>query len=368
MTLMRFALTNLLRRPARTALTVLGIALAIGTAVALLALGRGITDSVARGLDEQGVELMVAQRGATDIFSARLPEAFGPRLAAVAGVGSVAAELYAFAAVEGGRQLLLAGWSDGSPAWERVPLAAGRLPRPGERELLLGDTLAAALSAGIGTRIELFDESFEVVGITRYATAMNRGLAVLPLAALQAAALRPGQVTAFAVRVAPGAERGSVAAAIAAALPVTVSDTTELLEGDRNVAILRAVSRAVSVVALAMGALSLLGTLLMSVQERTREIGMIAAMGWSDGRIVALIVLEGLQLGIAGCIGGIAVGLGASALFGAIPAIGDFVAFTPSTVDLALPLLLALPVCAAGAAYPAWRSVRLMPAEALRRA
>lgn len=367
MTLTRFALANLLRRPARTALTVLGIALAIGTAVALLALGRGITDSVARGLDEHGAELMVAQRGATEIISARLPEAFGARIAAVPGVGSVAAELYAFAAVAGGRQLLLAGWSEGSPAWARVPLAAGRLPRAGARELLLGDTLATALSAGVGARIELFEEAFEVVGITRYATAMNRGLAVLPLAALQAAALRPGQVTAFAVRAAPGADRAAVAAAIAAALPVTVSDTRELLEDDRNVAILRAVSRAVSVVALAMGALSLLGTLLMSVQERTREIGMIAAMGWSDGRIVALIVLEGLLLGVAGCVGGVMVGLGASAMFGAIPAIGGFVAFTPNAADLALPLLLALPLCVAGAAYPAWRAVRLMPAEALRR-
>jgi ABC-type antimicrobial peptide transport system permease subunit len=61
------------------------------------------------------------------------------------------------------------------------------------------------------------------------------------------------------------------------------------------------------------------------------------------------------------------VGLGASALFGAIPAIGGFVAFTPSPADLALPLLLALPLCVAGAAYPAWQAVRLMPAEALRR-
>jgi hypothetical protein len=82
-------------------------------------------------------------------------------------VGSVAAELYAFAAVTGGRQLLLAGWSEGAPAWGRVPLAAGRLPRAGARELLLSDTLAAALSAGVGTRIELFEEAFEVVGITR---------------------------------------------------------------------------------------------------------------------------------------------------------------------------------------------------------
>ncbi len=367
MTLAGLAWTNLLRRPARTLLTVLTIALAIGTAVGLLALGRGITDSVARGLEESGAGLMVAQRGATEIISARLPEAFAPRLAAVPGVAAVSAELYAFATVGAGRQVLLVGWSAGSPAWAAAPLAAGRLPAAGEHALLLGDALAESLDLGLGSRLEVFEESFEVVGITRFATAMNRGLGIMPLATLQAAALREGQVTAFSVRLAAGADREAVREAIAAALPVSVSDTREMLAGDRNVGVLRAISRAVSVVALVMGGLSLLSTLLMSVQERTREIGMVAAMGWSDRRIVTLIGLEGLLLGLAGCAGGVAVGLAASMLFDAIPAIGDFVAFTPAAGDLVLPMLAALPVCVLGAAYPAWRAVRMMPADALRR-
>lgn len=367
MTLAGLAWNNLLRRPARTLLTVLTIALAVGTAVGLLALGRGITDSVARGLDESGAELMVAQRGATEIISARLPESFGPRLAALPGVAAVSAELYAFTATGAGRQVLLVGWSEGSPAWASVPLAAGRLPRPGEAALLLGDTLAESLGVGLGARIELFEESVEVVGITRFATAMNRGLGIMPLASLQTASLREGQVTAFSVRAAPGVDRAALRAAIAAALPVQVSDTRELLAGDRNVAVLQAISRAISAVALVMGGLSLLSTLLMSVQERTREIGMIAAMGWSDRRIVTLIGVEGLLVGLAGCTGGVLVGLAASRLFDAIPAIGDFVAFTPQAGDLVLPLLAALPLCVLGAAYPAWRAVRMMPAEALRR-
>ena len=367
MTLIGLAWTNLLRRPARTLLTMLTIALAVGTAVGLLALGRGITDSVARGLDESGAELMVAQRGATEIISARLPEAYGAHIAAVPGVAAVSAELFAFAVTGDGRQFLLAGWSEGSPAWARAPLAAGRLPRPGERALLLGDTLAESLGARLGTRIEAFEEAFEVVGITRFATAMNRGLAILPLDVLQAVALRDGLVTAFSVRLETGADRAALRAAILAALPVSVSDTREILSGDRNVAVLRAVSRAISAVALVMGGLSLLSALLMAVQERTREIGMIAAMGWSDGRIVALIALEGLLVGVAGCGGGVGIGIAASFLFSAVPAIGGFVAFTPDAADLLLPLLAALPLCMLGAAYPAWRAVRLMPAEALRR-
>jgi putative ABC transport system permease protein len=196
----------------------------------------------------------------------------------------------------------------------------------------------------------------------------NRGLAIMPLDTLQNASLRPGQVTAFSVRGGPGVDRGALRAAIMAALPVMVSDTRELLEGDRNIGVLRAISAAVSAVALVMGALNLFGTLLMSVQERTREIGMIAAMGWSDRRIIGLIVIEGLILGAGGCAGGLVVGLVASNLFQALPSIGGLVSFTPRLEDLALPLVLAVPLCGLGAAYPAWRAIRLMPAEALRRA
>lgn len=367
MTLAGFAWNNLLRRPARTLLTILGISLAVGTAVALLALGRGITESVARGLDERGTDMVVSQRGATDILSARLPEALGARIAAIPGVEALSAELFAFGVTEGGRQLLATGWSVGAPGWARVPLAAGRLPRTGAREVLLGDTLAESLRLAPGGRLVLFDETFEVVGVTRYATAMNRGLVILPLGVLQEAALREGQVTAFGVRAAASQDRTGLRATLAELPGVSVSETRELLEGDRNLAILRAVSSAVSTVALVMGALNLFGTLLMSVQERTREIGMIAAMGWSDARIVGLVMIEGLLLGTAGCAGGLGVGLLASGLFEALPSIGGMVSFTPTAADLAGPLLLALPLCAAGAAYPAWRAARMLPAEALRR-
>jgi putative ABC transport system permease protein len=370
MTLAGFALSNIARRPVRTVLTVLGIALAVGTVVALLALGRGISDSISRGFDEHGAEFVVTSRKAADMMTGRLPEAMGADLAAIPNVAEVSGELYAFAVAGGGEHVLAGGWQPGAPVWSRAPLIAGSLPAAGERTVLLGDVVAKLLGASVGDRVELFDEEFRVAGIARYATAINRGLVAMPLPLLQAASLRPGQVSFFSVRFAPGLDAAAadeVKREIEARFPVFVSDTQEVLEGDQNVGILRAVSLAVSVVAFAMGALTLLSMLLISVQERTREIGMITAMGWSDGRVIALIVLEGLAIGLAGCVAGVAIGIAASRLFGMIPGIGGLIAFTPRLADLALPLALALPLCALGAAYPAWRAVRLQPAEALRR-
>lgn len=371
MTMAGLAFSNLARRAARTLLTVLGIALAVGTAVALLALARGVAESVGRGLDETGAEFVVAPKNVTGVLSSRLPETVGAAIAAIDGVESVSGELYAITVTANNESVLVSGWSRDAAGWGEAPLKAGRLPDPDRREIMIGDTLAAGLGLGVGGTLDLFDEAFEVTAITGYATAMNRSVVIMPLAALQEAALREGQVSFFTVRLKStldAAARDRVRRAIETNLPVVVSDTEELLDRDMNYEILQAISSAVSLVALVSGAVSLLATLLISVQERTREIGMMAAIGWSDGRIVALIVLEGVLIGLAGCIAGVALGVAASALFDRLPAIGGFVTFTPRAADMALPLLFALPLCAVGAAYPAWRAVRLMPADALRRA
>ncbi len=128
MTLTKFAYSNLLRRPARTLLTVLGIALAIGTAVALLALGRGIYDSLGEGFTERSSELLVTPRNVVDITAMRLPETLGAGLAAIEGVADVSSELYVFTSTAEGDHVAVAGVSDSPSKWATVPIASGRRP------------------------------------------------------------------------------------------------------------------------------------------------------------------------------------------------------------------------------------------------
>lgn len=372
MTLTKFAYSNLLRRPARTLLTVLGIALAIGTAVALLALGRGIHESLGDGFTERSSELLVTPRNVVDITAMRLPETLGAGLAAIEGVADVSSELYVFTSTAEGDHVAVAGVSDSPSKWATVPIASGRRPDAGRAEVMLGDVIAQTLGAKIGDRIELLDEEFEVVGITAYGTALNRGVAVMPLKVLQEASLRLNQVSTYSITLDRGLSRDKqqdVRTRIEQEFSVVVSDMQEIadrLSGDRNITILKAISKAISIVAVVMGGLNLLATLLLSVQERTREIGMLCAIGWNDRLVVALIMIEGLFIGVLGCAGGVLVGIGASSLFGSIPAIGDIISFTPRLSDLVLPLAFAVPLCIVGAAYPAWRAVSMLPAEALR--
>lgn len=371
MNLAGLALRNLRRRPMRSALSVVGIALAVGSAIALMALSRSIEDSTRESLDERGADFTITQRGAPDLFGGFVPEELEDKLLAIPGVARVAGELIMFAPTAD-RQVLVAGWAPRSYFWAGVPLREGRLPQAGERRVaLLGDAVAETLGKHLDDAIEIGGERFRVVGIAKYVSILNRGLVIVPLADLQETAFRQGQVTVFHVGVARGArpaEIERIKQAIAGLGCLTVSMTGEMVRNDRNFAVLNAVSLAVSIIALAMGAMNVLNTMLMTIQERTREIGIVAAIGWSDTRIMASIVLEGLVMGALGCALGVALGFLASLLFAAIPTIGRYISFTPSVALIVPTVLAALALCALGSLYPAWRATRLTPAQALQRA
>ena len=123
------------------------------------------------------------------------------------------------------------------------------------------------------------------------------------------------------------AELDRVRSAIEALGNITASTANEVLDNDRNFAILEAVSLAVSIIAVAMSALNVLNALIMATQERTREIGIFAAIGWSRARIMMSIVIEGLLMCVIGCVLGVLLSFLAATAFPLIPAIGHLISF-----------------------------------------
>jgi putative ABC transport system permease protein len=371
MNLFGLALRNLRRRPIRTCLSILGIGLAVGSALALISLSRSIHDSTRDGMDEMGDDLVVMQKGASDIFGGFIPEQTIERVAAIPGVVRVSGELLTFAPSDFANSVLALGWPDASYLWKKVPLREGRVPASGERHVaVLGDTAAASLGKKLGDELELIGETFRVVGIAGYTAIVNRGLVMVPLIDLQEASYRPRQVTMVHVNVEHVSGRGeleSVKAAIEALGNVTASTANEVLDNDRNFAILEAVSLAVSIIAVAMSALNVLTALVMATQERTREIGIFAAIGWSNSRIMMSIVTEGILMCLIGCVLGVLLSFLAAFAFPYIPAIGNLISFKPSVALIAPVLVAAFGLCVLGSFLPAWRAVRMVPAEALRR-
>src|SRR5262249_44338046 len=213
-------------------------------------------------------------------------------------------------------------------------------------------------------------ETFRVVGIAGYASIVNRSRVFVPLVDLQEASYRPRQVTIAQVGVENARDRTELARLreeIEALGKVVATTPNEVLDHDRNFAILEAVSLAMAIVAVGMSALNVLTALVLATQERTREIGIFAAIGWSSGRIMKSIVIEGMLMCVIGCGLGVLLSLLAAHAFPRIPTVGNLISFKPS-VGLVAPVIgAAFVLCTLGALLPAWRAVRMIPAEALRR-
>jgi putative ABC transport system permease protein len=187
---------------------------------------------------------------------------------------------------------------------------------------------------------------------------------------LQQASYRPHQITIAQVNVEDARDRDELARIrndIQTLGNIVVAPAGEVLEHDRNFSILEAVSLAVAVVATAMSALNVLTALALATQERMREIGIFSALGWSSGRIVESIVVEGMVLSVIGCTLGVLLSFAAAAAVPHVPVIGNLVSLRPNVALIAPVVGAAFVLSALGALLPAWRAVRTLPAEALRR-
>jgi putative ABC transport system permease protein len=121
-------------------------------------------------------------------------------------------------------------------------------------------------------------------------------------------------------------------------------------------------------VALLMGILMVFNTLLMAVLERTREIGILSAVGWSPARVMGALVMEGLIYSAAGSAVGTVFGVIGSHLLSSVPAIGRYIAVRPTPDLIAATVLVTIALGILGSWYPAWLATRRDPASALARA
>jgi putative ABC transport system permease protein len=192
----------------------------------------------------------------------------------------------------------------------------------------------------------------------------------VPLRDLQEIAFRQGQVTLLDVKLSPSlttAQIETIKTEIEQAGPLLVTPTDELLRNDRNLTIMKAISRTVSLIALTMGTLGVINVLLMAVLERIGEIGIMMALGWTRIRIMTSIVIEGVLIGFGGCFTGVGMAYGLSFLFTSAPIIGEIVSFRPAPGMVLPTLAISIVLCSIGSIYPAWRAASMNPTDALRR-
>jgi len=370
-----FVLKNVVRRRMRSSLTVVGVAVAVGAVVALVGISNSSEQSFLDIYQRQNVAIIVQQRGAKQRLTSVLDAKLGKEIEKIPGVASVTAGLVDFASLEelGGDAGVLNGWEVDSPLMKRLDVLPGgqNLKADNKSCLLLGEDVARALEKKVGDKVSLFDSGkFTVMGIFRSNVSYESHSMVMLLKDLQQFMGRKGQVTGFAVMVDRPDDQAAVqriCQAINALGPrLDAKSAADSVTGTTEIRFIRAMSWLTSSIAFIIGAVGVLNTMIMSVAERTREIGILRAIGWRQWRIVRMILFESVLLSLSGGLIGSVAAVGVTNLLGRHSAVAGLIDTHIAGGVLVFGVISALCIGILGAAYPAYRGARLLPTEALR--
>ncbi|MCX7020073.1 MAG: ABC transporter permease [bacterium] len=362
---------NLGKRPVRTSLTITGIAVAIASFTALVAVSRGVGNAWTGSLAARGTHIVATNRDSVEVLTASLDDTLGKQIETVPGVRNVAGELVDLINVESRHTVIAVGWAPDEYMWREWQLSEGAKPGHDNMDgVILGSSTAQAMGKTIRDKIKLHDKEFTIMGISQYAGSLNDGALVMKLSALQELMNRPGKVTGFHIRLQQPDNEQSAARVkkdLGTAFPTLIfNETREIAENNRMLQLLRAAAWSNSVIAIIMGLIVVLNTLAMSVIERTFEIGVLSAVGWTARRILSMIMLEGVILAVAGSALGCLAGMELAHLLARMPQARGFLEIHFTTRQIIEVCLAALFLGIAGSLYPAWRAVRLHPVEALK--
>ena len=359
-------LRNLWRRRTRTILTVLGIAIGIAAIVALT----GLMDGMAEGYTDMAmgseIDLMALEADVSDMGYSTIDERVGARLAGLPDVAGVAGTGFAFTTTEEMPFFIMWGYNPREFAVDHFKIVEGE-PLATNRQMILGRQAAETLGREVGDTIRVLDSSFRVVGIFETGVPWEEVGGVITLRDAQRLAGRPHQVTMYGIKLRDPGKADEVKAYIDANFPeIDVSLTSEFAENIPDLQASQQMVGQIAFLAVLIGGVGMLNTMLMSVLERTREIGVLRALGWRRRQVVGMTLREALVLGLIGGITGILLGLGFAWAMMQIPAIKGMLepSYTPDLFVLAL--VVALVTGVLGGLYPAWRATRMQPVEALR--
>ena len=369
-----FVLKNVVRRRVRSTLTVIGMALAVGAVVALVGVSRSTEQSFKDVYQDQNVSIIVQQRGKKQRLTSVLDTSLGKEIAKIKGVKAVNPGLVEFSSLEElPDAVVMNGWEIGSPLMKKLKIMPGgrNLEPSDKRGVLLGEQLALALDKKPGDKLSLFeDHDYTVIGVFQSNISYETRSLVMRLSDLQRFAGRKDQVTGFAVIVDhpnDAAEVRRICGDIEALGPrIDAMPAAESVDKTTEIRFIRAMSWIVSAIAIIIGVVLMLNTMIMSVSERTQEIGILRAIGWQRRRIVRMIMIESFLLSLCGGVIGSIAAIGLTRALAHHPAVAGLIDAEISPGVVVFGIVSALCVGLLGAAYPAFRGAQLLPTEALR--
>ncbi|MTE13063.1 ABC transporter permease [Nocardia aurantiaca] len=366
--------TTIERAPRRVWATVMTVMIGV---TAIVAIGNATRNMVTAATDSfEGL-------GRTDVFVSPtameqfptgplLPADLKQKLSAIPGVGGVGSAQMAFATLGRGRVMLQAYESgvvrvsalDSVSQTDLARMAAGQ-------GVVISRDVARSLGVHEGSDLTLptptGEHTVQVLRVVPYFSAIA-GVVVLDLGIMRQWYQRPGE-TIIGIDFAPGADHAAVMAAVRAAVPADIHVSTGR---DAVTAISSSVRQGTSIsgailwIVVVVAAVALLNTLMLSVLDRRRELGVLRAMGTSRRFLLRTVLTEAVGIGLTGAALGLAVGSAVHYL--ATVALGHAIAmdiaYHPSLLLVAY-ALIALGLSLLGAIPPALRAARLPIVEAI---
>jgi putative ABC transport system permease protein len=377
-------LKNLFRRKFRSFLTCVGFAVAVGTTVALLGVSESFERVWLESMTARGFDIIVVEAGRPSQTDSALPEGFREKIVEVPGVKNATPTMVTATHYSGevtDANFLMQGWEPGSVLMDDLTIVEGRwFTEEDQRAVVLGKQLAQSIEKRAGDTMVIQGTEFKVLGIYQSFIVYENGSLAMPLDEMQKMLSREGEVTGFAVVLEPelkqSEEKIQEVADRLSDLKLTVGSGYEVklsampskdyVQSTLYIKMAHAMAWITSAIAVIVGSIGVLNTMVMSVVERVREIAILRAIGWKKSRVVRMILGEALILSLVGA----ALGIGAAILIvqwlTTLPAIQGFIEGTIAMSVFGKGIVLALVVGVLGGAYPAWRAAQLLPSEGLR--
>jgi putative ABC transport system permease protein len=394
----RFALRNLRTRPLRTALALIGLSVPILGVLGLFSVSQGLRNMVGDTLSQVEGVMLVRENTPSPALS-ELPAALEPKIRAIAGVRVVAPELWKIAPPVEGKGFMVGVASGKSlvgsmleqPVIQGQDIATHALLKSAvfpkarkegrfldlsdrgkpnvviSRKIARDHPKADGKPRQVGDAIHIAGKPFQIIGIYDTGSMLLDVVIVMDIGtARKLLSVPESLVSSYYVETTDPNTNDAVAAAIEKAVPdVDARSMQEFsanfgaLMGSVDTFLMMTVS-----LALVVGVIGIINTMLMSTSERFIEFGVLRTNGWSQGNILTLVTLEsgylGLLSGIVGCGLAIVLAVVANRFIG-----GGLQLMLPPWL-FALGIALSLVTGTLGGLYPAWRAARLVPMDAIR--
>jgi putative ABC transport system permease protein len=369
-------LKNITRRPLRSALTIFAIAIAIGSVVSLVGIANGFEETFRGIYKRKGVDLIVVRAGSAQKLGSTLPLTMYEQIRKLHGVKDAIPGLIDAVAVGDIPTVVLQGWIPETVVFEHLNVLQGRMLKTGDtKSVMLGTVLARNLNKKVGDTLQIIDggPTFEVVGIHETHNVFENGALVVPLTELQDLLDKKDKVTGYSVILDPEAKKAypDLIPKLRAQIEALDKNISALPSQDHvgaltEIKIVKAMAWITSAIALAIGLFGVMNTMVMAVSERTREIGILRAVGWRPKSVLKLVLFEAVVLSLVGAVVGIVGSVVLLKVLTQMPMVAGLIDSNINPILFVYGVGIAFAVGLIGGIIPARRAARMLPTAALR--